>query len=57
VYAAAKRKGELLIVRGAGHNDVAERGGREYWSWLEKAIGDAAVGAVPASDDQRRLQP
>jgi pimeloyl-ACP methyl ester carboxylesterase len=38
VFAAARLKGELLIVPGAGHNDVAERGGAAYWSWLRRAL-------------------
>ncbi|HEY5061576.1 MAG TPA: alpha/beta hydrolase [Gemmatimonadaceae bacterium] len=38
VFAAAVHKGELLIVRGAGHNNLPEVGGREYWSWLRRAI-------------------
>ncbi|HJQ19744.1 MAG TPA: alpha/beta fold hydrolase [Gemmatimonadaceae bacterium] len=38
VYAAAKRRGELLIVDGAGHNDVAEVGGDRYWRWLSAAV-------------------
>jgi uncharacterized protein len=38
VFAAARVKGELLIVPGAGHNDVAERGGAAYWSWLRRAL-------------------
>ena len=45
VFAAARRKGELLIVPGANHNDVSEIGGRAYWSWLVRAIrsGDNAT--------------
>jgi fermentation-respiration switch protein FrsA (DUF1100 family) len=39
VYEAARVKGELLLVPGAGHNDVAEAGGEAYWRWLEKAVG------------------
>jgi pimeloyl-ACP methyl ester carboxylesterase len=39
VYEAAKRKGQLLLVDEAGHNDVAEVGGDEYWRWLTKALG------------------
>ena len=31
-------KGELLVVRGAGHNDVPEVGGGAYWSWLVRAV-------------------
>jgi len=41
VYAAARQKGELLVVHGAGHNDVEDRGGNEYWQWLEGAINAA----------------
>lgn len=37
VHRAAKRPGTLLLVPGAGHNDL--RGGREYWGWLVGAIG------------------
>jgi fermentation-respiration switch protein FrsA (DUF1100 family) len=44
VYNAAAMKGELLIVDGAGHNDVPEVGGKDYWKWLE-----AAVFATPES--------
>ena len=39
VFAAARREGELLIVEGAGHNDVADVGGSDYWRWLRAAIG------------------
>ena len=39
VYEAAKRKGELLLLDNAGHNDVAEVGEDEYWSWLKTALG------------------
>lgn len=45
VFDAAAVKGDLLIVHGAGHNDVAELGGRDYWRWLARAVGaEAAVG-------------
>jgi len=44
VFGAARRSGELLIVPGAGHNNVPEVGGRSYWSWLVRAVhaGDHA---------------
>jgi fermentation-respiration switch protein FrsA (DUF1100 family) len=42
VFAAAREKGELLIVPGAGHNDVADAGGRDYWAWLRRAVTPAA---------------
>ncbi|HKG93792.1 MAG TPA: alpha/beta fold hydrolase [Gemmatimonadaceae bacterium] len=38
VFAAAHTPGELLIVSGAGHNDVEERGGDAYWRWVEGAL-------------------
>ena len=38
VYDAAAVKGGLLIVPGAGHNDVAERAPEEYWAWLSGAL-------------------
>lgn len=39
VYEAAKKKGKLLLVEGAGHNDVAEVGGEAYWTWITEALG------------------
>jgi pimeloyl-ACP methyl ester carboxylesterase len=39
VHAAARVKGELLIVPGAGHNDVADVAGQKYWEWLTTALG------------------
>jgi hypothetical protein len=38
VYAAAKAKGQLLLVPQAGHNDVASVAGRDYWTWLGGAL-------------------
>ena len=48
VFASAAVKGELLIVRGAGHNDVPEMGGQAYWSWLVRAVrsGGSPAGRV-----------
>ena len=42
VHAAARQKGALLLVPGAGHNDVAEVGGDAYWHWIEGAVRMAA---------------
>lgn len=39
VHEAARVKGELLLVPGAGHNDVPDAGGEAYWAWLERALG------------------
>jgi len=38
VFAAARVRGELLIVSGANHNNVEEMGGRAYWRWLTDAV-------------------
>jgi fermentation-respiration switch protein FrsA (DUF1100 family) len=39
VYEAARRKGELLMVHEAGHNDVAAVAGDDYYRWMAKATG------------------
>ncbi len=41
LYAAARRRGELLVIGDAGHNRVAARGGARYWGWLERALASA----------------
>ena len=38
VHAAARNKGELLIVDDADHNDLAGLGGPAYWRWIERAL-------------------
>jgi uncharacterized protein len=38
VFASARNPGELLVVEGAGHNDVADVGGERYWAWLVRAV-------------------
>lgn len=38
VYEAAKRKGQLLLVEAAGHNDIADLGGEKYWRWIARAL-------------------
>ena len=38
VHAAARNKGDLLIVEGAGHNDIADVAGESYWNWLAKGL-------------------
>jgi uncharacterized protein len=43
VYAAARVKGELLLVRRAGHNDVPSVAGEDYWTWFAGALHAAAV--------------
>ena len=41
VFESAAVKGELLLVPGAGHNDVAERAPDEYWHWLRLAVSSS----------------
>jgi hypothetical protein len=38
VYEAARKKGHLLVVERAGHSDVPEVAGEEYWRWLTTAM-------------------
>lgn len=38
VHAVAKRPGRLLLVARAGHNDVADVGGEDYWNWITQAL-------------------
>lgn len=38
VYAAARNKGQWLLVPEAAHNDVSIRGGGAYWSWMKDAL-------------------
>jgi pimeloyl-ACP methyl ester carboxylesterase len=42
VYQSAKTKGELLVVEAAGHNDVAQVAGDEYWGWLARCLQPVA---------------
>ena len=38
VYNAAKIKGPLLVVDNAGHSDIAQVAGEEYWTWISSAL-------------------
>lgn len=38
IFAAAKVKGELLLVPEASHNDVRLAGGPDYWRWMRAAL-------------------
>lgn len=42
VFAAARTPGRLLIVPGAGHNDVADEGAAAYWDWITSAVSAPA---------------
>ena len=42
VFEAAKRKGRFLLVDGAGHNDVPDIAGTEYWNWISAALASGA---------------
>jgi len=52
VFDAARRPGELLLVEGAGHNDVADVGGARYWRWITEAVS-APVGELEEEGDRR----
>jgi fermentation-respiration switch protein FrsA (DUF1100 family) len=39
VFEAAKRKGQFLLAEGAGHNDVPDIAGTDYWNWISAALG------------------
>ena len=41
VHEAARVKGALLIVPGAGHNDIAMVGGFCYWDWVAAALSES----------------
>ena len=56
VFDAAKVRGELLIVHGAGHNDVPEVGGRTYWQWLDAAIRGGATDRDRDGKSSRELR-
>jgi pimeloyl-ACP methyl ester carboxylesterase len=43
VFEAARRKGDLLILEGVGHNDVVETGGERYWDWLQRGMRGGGV--------------
>jgi len=38
VHEAARRKGEFLAVEGAGHNDIADVAGEDYWKWIAAGL-------------------
>jgi fermentation-respiration switch protein FrsA (DUF1100 family) len=44
VHAAARIRGELLVVPGAGHNDVEAIAGPGYWAWLSGALEGRGTG-------------
>jgi uncharacterized protein len=47
VFRAARQPASLLLVQGAGHNDVADVGGERYWQWLAAAVSPATATARP----------
>jgi pimeloyl-ACP methyl ester carboxylesterase len=58
VHDAAAVRGDLLIVHGAGHNDVPDVGGDAYWQWLARAIGaQHPATASPHARTERQSAP
>jgi pimeloyl-ACP methyl ester carboxylesterase len=56
VYDSAKEKGQLLIVHGAGHNDVPQVGAEAYWTWLSRAANPES-GATRSAEAARQSAP
>jgi len=50
---ASRRKGRLLLVQGAGHNDVAEVGGEAYWRWITEAVTGTPSASVAELEQKR----
>ena len=46
LYAAANEPKRLVLVPGAGHNDVLVRGGPELWATLTEFLSTAAATAA-----------
>lgn len=44
VYRAARVKGEWLFVPQAGHSDLHQIGGEQYWGWATRALSPLAEG-------------
>lgn len=55
VFEAARRKGDLLILDGVGHNDVVETGGKRYWDWLERGIRGPTVSSEGVGHQSAQL--
>lgn len=51
---ASRRKGEFLLVQGAGHNDVPDVGGERYWGWLSAAVTGQPPSAPIAELKEKR---
>lgn len=43
VHASARVPGDLLVVPGAGHNDLRDVAAESYWTWLGRALDAAAA--------------
>ena len=46
VYGAAKVKGAFTLVEKAGHNNVVEVAGENYWKWFGEALHGATAGSA-----------
>jgi len=44
VFNHAKRKGPLLVVDRAGHSDVAQVAGEDYWHWMSESLQPLLTG-------------
>jgi hypothetical protein len=49
LFDVARVRGEFLVVPSARHDEIAERGGDEYWAWLGRVLGADSVPPAPDS--------
>jgi fermentation-respiration switch protein FrsA (DUF1100 family) len=56
VFSNAREKGQLLIVHGAGHNDVPQMGAGAYWSWMTHAV-NLGAGTTRSAETGTRSAP
>jgi uncharacterized protein len=50
----ARSRGALFVCRDAGHNDVPDLGGADYWSWISSAVAVARDGDTLHADGSLR---
>lgn len=43
VFAAARNRGKLQLVEKAGHNNIVEVAGEDYWRWFGSALGPSSA--------------
>jgi uncharacterized protein len=54
LFENARTKGSLFLCADAGHNDVPDLGGSDYWSWISSAVALARAGDTFHADGSAR---